>query len=340
MTDGSLKPNSSKISRFLDQLKQQSWLSSRNWWVDYLFHFTDIKNAVNVLNQGFLFSRQEAIDKNLLIDDIASSQIIRQTKRTFTDHVRFYFRPLTPTAYQNEGFRPLNQLYQDAHCPVPVYLLFNLREVLARNDSKFSNGSLARHQHDIFDSPDEFVRLPFEDIYHNSAWGHEDPSRQGEIKNRRHAEVIVPKAISLNYLEFIVCRSQAEYATLYNLLSTSVWQHWKPKIAVSKRRQLFNNAWLYAKECTLESKGTKVQFNSPNQQRFFGPFNVRVDITDKTTSHTYYYEHRYTDVVAEMPNLQLSLDLSDINSVNYTARVTVDGKLAYLGTYTGDDIPF
>lgn len=86
MTDDGLKPGSSKIGRFLDQLKQQSWLGSRNWWVDYLFHFTDIKNAVNVLNHGFLFSRQEAINKNLLIDDIASSRIIRQTKSTFTAH--------------------------------------------------------------------------------------------------------------------------------------------------------------------------------------------------------------------------------------------------------------
>lgn len=340
MTDDRLKPDSSKIDHFLDQLKQQSWLGSRNWWVDYLFHFTDIKNAVNVLNRGFLYSRKEAIDKNLLIDDIASSRIIKQTKLTFTDHVRFYFRPLTPTAYQNEGFRPLNQLYQDAHCPVPVYLLFNLRKVLGRDDSKFSNGSLARHQHDIFDSPDAFVHLPFEDIYHNSAWGHEEQSRQQEIKNRRHAEVIIPKRISLRYLEYIVCRSQAEYETLYNLLSTSVWRQWRPKVAVSKRRQLFNNAWLYAKESTLQSKVAKIHFNSPNQRQFFGPFKIRVDITDNTTGDAYYFEHRYVDVIAEMPNLQLSLNLSNINSVNYTTRVTIDGKLAYLGTYKGDDIPF
>lgn len=340
MTGGRQKPSYSKINRFLDNLKQQQWLGSRKWWVDYLFHFTDIKNAVNVLNHGFLFSRQEAIDKNLLIEDCASSQIIQQTKSTFTDHVRFYFRPLTPTAYRTEGFRPNKQQYKDAHCPVPVYLLFNLRKILARSDSKFSNGSLARNQHEIFASADEFIQLPFEDIYHNSPWGHEEHYRQEELKNRRHAEVIIPRGISLNYLEYIVCRSQAEYETLYNLLSTPVWQRWKPKVAVSKRRDLFKNAWLYAKESTLASNSAKIQFNSPNQQKFYGPFSIRVDFTDNTTSKTYYFAQKYIDVVAELPNLQLSLDLTDMNSFNYSARVTIDGKLAYVGKYTGDDIPF
>ncbi len=336
MTDDKLKPESSKINRFLDQLKQQGWLRNRNWWVDYLFHFTDIKNAVNVLNQGFLYSRQAAIDKNLLKEDSASSQIIQQTVSDFTDHVRFYFKPLTPTAYHTEGFKPLNKLYHDAHCPVPIYFLFNFRKVLARVDSKFSSGSLASHHHEVFDSPDEFIHLPFRDIYHNSPLKY----RKQEIINHRHTEVIVPKSISLNYLEYIVCRSQAEYETLYNLLSTSVWQHWKPKVAVSKRRQLFNNEWFYAKECTLESRSASIQFNSPNQERFFGPFKIRVDFTDNTTGETYFFERNYTDVFAEIPNLQLSLDLSDMNSFNYTARVKIDGKLAYVGKYTGDNIPF
>ncbi len=338
MTDDRLMPDSSTIGHHLDNLKQQSWLGNRSWWTDYLFHFTDINNAVNVLHHGFLYSRQEAINRGLLKVDSASSQIIEQTDTMFIDHVRFYFRPLTPTAYHAEGFKPFDKLYQDAHCPVPIYLLFNLRRVLARVDSKFSSGSLASHHHEVFDSPDEFIHLPFRDIYHNSPLKY----RKQEIINRRHAEVIVPKSISLNYLEYIVCRSQAEYETLYNLLSTSVWQQWKPKIVVSKQRQLFNNEWLHIKECTLNSKSALFRINSPNDSKYYGPFKIRVDFADIMKGESYYFESIYTDVFAEIPNLQLSLDLSGMNSDNYTVRVSIDDKLAYVGKYKGkgDDIPF
>ena len=50
MTD-TLKPDADKIVAHIEELKKQRWLAkSQSWWPDHLFHFTDLLNAVNILN--------------------------------------------------------------------------------------------------------------------------------------------------------------------------------------------------------------------------------------------------------------------------------------------------
>ena len=340
MTVGHIKADSAGFKAFLNSLKREPWIGTREWWPNYLFHFTDIKNAVNVLNVGILYSRHEAKQQNLIIEDSASAQIIDHTDFAITDFVRFYLRPLTPTAYMNEGFRPLDRLFQDAHCPVPVYFLFNLLSVVTLKDTKFSTGNLARADHQIIDSAEAFANLPFRDIYHNSGWGHENRTRQDEIKNRRHAEVFHPSRISLTYLDYIVCRSPAEYETLQNLLSPAVWNQWKRKVAVSKHRKLFNNEWLFVKEVNLGLHTIAVGLNFPARSEYSGPFSLRVDIIDNITGRSGFYENRFKNIVTELVDTTLELDVSSLHSTNYTTRITIDGILAFLGKYAGDEIPF
>ena len=330
------KPDSQKFLAFLDKLKQEPWLGNRKWWVDFLFHFTDIKNAVSILNSGFLFSRDEVERQRIDFVDSANSQIIDQTDATLTDKVRFYFRPRTPTLYRMEGFKPPKGL--DAHCPVPVYFLFDMREIISLNDTSFSAGSLARREHNLFTTADEFTQLPFEDIYHDTGFTPEDKDR---IVNARHAEVIYPKRISLNYLNYICCRSQAEYETLYNLLSPVVWNRWESKVRTRNPHLLFNQEWLYIKDVTLEKESIHINFKRPNNTDFYGPFKIRVDIEDQWTNNSYYFEQEYTNIVAELENTRLNLDLSDIINISeYVVKVFIDDNLAYRGRYTSDDIPF
>lgn len=340
MTNGLLKADSAKFDGFLNTLKREPWIGTREWWPNFLFHFTDIKNAVSVLNAGFLYSRREAEQQNLIVEDSASTQIISHTESALTDFVRFYFRPLTPTAYKNEGFRPLHKRFHDAHCPVPVYFLFNLLSVITLKEASFSTGSLARADHSILESAEAFANLPFRDIYHSGGWGHESHDRQDEIKNRRHAEVIYPTRISLSYLDFIVCRSQAEYETLQNLLSPSVWNHWKQKVAVSKHRKLFNNEWLFVKEVNSSLHSIDVGFNFPAHSRYNGPFSLKVDIIDNINGNSGYYEKRYDNIVSELVEPRLELDISSLDSTNFTTRIAIDGILAFLGKYAGDEIPY
>jgi len=55
-----MKPDFDKIIDFLDNLAKESWLgSARSRWVKYVFHYTDIRNAVEILKGEKLLCRTE-----------------------------------------------------------------------------------------------------------------------------------------------------------------------------------------------------------------------------------------------------------------------------------------
>ena len=321
-----------KIQNFLDDLKQEPWLGEqREWWPDYLFHFTAIENAVSILNSGFLFSRDEVERRRIDFTDSASSKIISQTDATLTDYVRLYFRPRTPTTYHMEGFKPLGQLFQGAHCPVPVYFLFDMREIITLRDTRFSNGNLASRMISIFASADEFIRLPFEAIY-------EEEKRH--ITTPKQAEVIHPKKIPLDYLKHIVCRSQAEYETLRNLLSSDDWKRWESKVCVRNphsSRTIFHKLWLHIGHVSLAQKSIEINFISPSVPNYYGPFKISCYIQDILTGESHWLKREYADIVAELDDAKF-WDFSDKNISNYIIKVFINDNLAY--TRRSDDIPF
>lgn len=139
------KPDSRRIKTCLSNLKKADWLgTARRWWPDFLFHVTDIQNAVSVLRMAALLSRHEAENLDVMTTDNASPGVIARTDEKWRDYVRLYFRPRTPTQYRNEGIRPTNRIELNAHCPVPIFFLFDSFSILSRDDSRFSYGNLAR----------------------------------------------------------------------------------------------------------------------------------------------------------------------------------------------------
>ena len=275
------KPNFQKILAFLDELKQEPWLGEqRRRWPDFCFHFTDIRNAVSILKHNSLLSRAEARRQGINFASSASSKIISWTAPAIKDSVRFYFRPETPTTYRMEGFKPPNKRYEDAHCPVPIYFLFDMREIISLNATRFSAGSLARGEYRLFTTADEFIQLPFRDIYHNTPYSPEDKDR---YVNTNQAEVIYPRIISLEHLKYIYCRSSAERETLQNLLPLDIWKRWETKVIVNKKGKLFSKKWLYIEDVTLTNRSIAVDFHLPKEREYYGPFKIRVDLTDPRT---------------------------------------------------------
>jgi hypothetical protein len=211
------KQDAKEIRAHINTLKQSKWLgSARNWWPNYLFHFTDIQNVVGILARGELLSRAEAKASGQLVTNGASPEVIDQTEDRWKDYVRLYFRPRTPTQFRNEGFRPVGQRGElGAHCSVPIYLFFDSASVLCRQDTLFSEGNLAAEGVQTYRDAASFKQIPFELVYHDTAFGSQD---RGTIVFHRNAEVVVPKRLDLSSLQFIWCRSQAEYDTLIYLL--------------------------------------------------------------------------------------------------------------------------
>lgn len=49
------------------------------WWSQYIYHFSDVNNVANILNTGFLYSRNRANSHSLMKNDNASQTVIDGT---------------------------------------------------------------------------------------------------------------------------------------------------------------------------------------------------------------------------------------------------------------------
>ncbi|NOK63725.1 MAG: DUF4433 domain-containing protein [Chloroflexi bacterium AL-W] len=110
-----------RIERHIEEWSVR--LGNRKWWPKYIYHFTDVNNAVQIITTGYLYSHAECEKQGIMVVDNASPEIINQTRLDYLNYVRLYFRPRTPTQYRNEGIRPFSKRELDAHCPIPNFLL-------------------------------------------------------------------------------------------------------------------------------------------------------------------------------------------------------------------------
>ena len=189
----------------------------RAWWPQFVYHYTDVNNAISILKTGVLYSRAHAQDLDLMVNDNAHPGIIAQTDPEHRDLVRLYFRPRTPAQYANEGIKSPEQR-GSGHCPVPVFFVFDLVEVIGRDDARFSSGSLASHRHMHSDERDYFVNtIPWRDVYGDGV-----PSTDA-VKKARAAEVVIPGSLPIgSELKGIFCRSPGERMTLIDGLSDDI----------------------------------------------------------------------------------------------------------------------
>ncbi len=222
-----------------------------------------------------MYSRNLAVEKKLLKFDIAGQDVIDSTPDWVKDFARFYFRPQTPTQWNNEGIRPKNQLSLKAQCPVPVYLLFDAIEVLSLEQTQFSKGNLAKCPPETFNDIHELKTFPFDLIYHVGGFPLSD---RDKITYCRNAEVIVPTKLSVKYLRIIYCRSEAEKDTLMNLINNDIWNKWRDFIKVDIKGHLFRKRWTFIDKTQLANSYIILSFSPDSQTP--GPFNVRFKLHD------------------------------------------------------------
>lgn len=144
----------SKVAQFIDRLKS---VTSH----PYIYHFTHLFNAIEVIKTRKILSRDRAEELGLLKFDSAGSVVTRSNLAH--PYARFYFRPCTPTQYYNEALGADSQLGEMGYgrpiydeftgekhfprvwkskypkalglglpkCPIPVFFRFDLEEVLS-----------------------------------------------------------------------------------------------------------------------------------------------------------------------------------------------------------------
>lgn len=322
------KPDAVRIEARLDGLRQANWIGpARQWWPKYVFRFDDIQNAVRILQGGKILCRAkrgEALET-------ASQKVLDHTEETWKNHVRLYFRPRTPTQHQVEGFRPKGQLGSlKAHMPVPVFFLFDAKDVLTRASTKFSNGNLAAHPI-VEESADFFEAIPFEKVYHDS-WMPE--GEKANIKFHRHAEVIVPNELELDALQLIWLRTEAEYKTLLHLLAPAVVKKFGPKMRRGKKPNIHFYKWSFVESASLEQNKISLVFNASTLTP--GPFAAHLEVRNRATGAGYKWEH---------PQFQakdtLTVGIPQIKkAAAFDVLFTLDGAVAYADRFTPKTISF
>lgn len=321
-----MKTDADEIKSFLDNLAKESWLGSvRSVWVKYIFHHTDVRNAVEILKSGRFLCRRLLDETGGMIVDNASRPIISGTDSSVKDYVRLYFRPRNPTQYRNEGVRPTAKRQIESHCPVPVFFLFDSKEILIRDDCRFSEGNLAATGIPrLRSTAGELAAFDFKKIYHDS------PHNDRTINFHKNAEVVVLNELDLSALKFIVCRSPAEKETLLNLLTTDIFNRWSSKVIIDTKVNFFFRKWTFLQTAELTSKYAVFTFSPDTIES--GPFHLKISRRSN--------EEKSFEIENFYANGRLPVGYVEEHPV-CEIKVELDGDLVFSGRFDGyDDIPF
>ncbi len=182
-------------------------------WKGYIYHFTHVENAKNIIASKKLLARNYT-----KFVDSAGKGYIQTTENIVKDYVRFYFRPLTPTQYYNEGLGRLTKNQDLPQCPVPVFFKFNLKEVLKKYMRKcyISNGNLRHYPAVQFGNDSEILKkFNFENLY--AEFGN---CEINEFLVASQQEFIIQREFDFSDIKdySIICRNESDKETLMALL--------------------------------------------------------------------------------------------------------------------------
>ena len=303
--------------------RQKKFLANEiSWWTDYLYHFTDVHNVVSILYNGWIYSRSQAIANHTMVNDNASRAVIEATRNENKGYARLYFRPLTPTQFHNEGYKPVEVRKTDinANCPIPVFLCLGVNETLQLPGTKFAERGISGLHNDIKEGLEEFQKLEFSKIYHDGWFLPEDR----EIIEYRQSEVIREGGFPIwLLLKWIICRTQAERETLLFLLrqcSIRLYNTYKDRILYEPRLRCFYNNGIFVKSVNIVNNDLLVSFND-SEQRYKNNNLGQVQVMIKIEA-----AYKAADgAILEVENGYAGFDYYTIRSCNM--------KLGYSGHY-------
>lgn len=255
------------VRQFQEELLAKFPSGFQSWWPKFIFHYSDVNNIASILNTGVLYSRAEAISKGLMTNDNANDAVISGTNEELKKYVRFYFGAKTPTQFRNEGVKPLVSITNNAHCPVPVFLLFDFVKLLSLEEIRFSNGNIAAANPEIYDEITDLKKLEFHYIYNRESLPSDAYSRH--IIYCRHAEILVRDELRIEeFLKYICVRSEAERETLLCLMDENARQLYGERIKVFTKDGIFYKDRLYVNKVSLNGQFLSVELANAKNSLF------------------------------------------------------------------------
>jgi hypothetical protein len=310
------------IKNFQQSLKEQFKVGYQHWWSDFIFHYSNINNICSILNNGILYSRKKANELNLMLNDNANDNVISNTREDYTNYARFYFGAKTPTQYSNEGIKPKAQITNNAHCPVPVFLLFDFVKILSIEGVLFSNGNVASHNAEIYNNIQNLHNLEFNYIYDRKTLPNDNYKKH--IMYCRQAEVLISDSLDniFDYLKYICVRSQAEKDTLLYGLNEEIKNIVENKIVIYNHDGLFYRRYLYLNQVKmLKDNEITFEFHQTNQN----DYKVQIIVIDNFNNQEIFNKIG----VIKIPK-QLSVNLPSKNYLQgLYVKVFIDDNIIY-----------
>lgn len=205
--------NKNATLNFIDKIEQQ-----RSKWKGSIYHFSHIDNAVEIIKNRKIQSRNRA-----KIQGDAAGNVVHR-RGDAHDYARFYFRPQTPTQFYNEflGKNQTDKFFEKARnlgfpkCPIPIFFRFSLKEVLFKNEKKccVSNGNMQKNATQFKPVDQMLDKFNFQYLYSDI----EDDLEN--YMNYSQQEFLVKDELSFQDLfDFeIVCSSESDRTLLINLI--------------------------------------------------------------------------------------------------------------------------
>jgi hypothetical protein len=213
-----------------------------------------------------------------------------------------------------------------AHCPVPVFLLFDARELFVQQGVQFTDGNMARSgQYEIGDSGAFLRSIPFDRVYHDGSTYDVDSATKSDIIFRRNAEVVAETELELETLRAIMCRTGSERDTLIELLGDDA-ALWIDKIRICPATiPMFYRNGMYVESATLVGNEAIFGF-SPSRGR---KYSLNVTITDTATDRVVGTFSDAQKAITASWRLRLPSKLDSVRIV-----VKIEGSTAFAGILT------
>ncbi|CAF1605563.1 unnamed protein product [Didymodactylos carnosus] len=183
----------------------------------YVYHYTHLENAVSILNEGKLKSRNSAEGQ---FKNSAALNVIKSTDPSVKNYARFYFRPITPTQFCNENLGKngsIERFGNDLMCPVPIFFKISLKDLANIPDLqwKISTGNMASYRSKSDNTLDIVKLFDFNGVY-------ESPSDEYRYQHSSQQEYLIESELNL-YLVYndlsIICQNDLAMNSVKQLLN-------------------------------------------------------------------------------------------------------------------------
>lgn len=295
------------------------YYAHRRHWPSHLFHHAPLENAVAILRDGCLRSRNDA--DNLRTRDVAAPGVIDARDHAH-DSVRLYFRPKTPTQWHIEGIRKPGECHygDDAHAPVLVMFLLDARSVLTLPDIRFSNKNMQIADTVAGDDEAYFDQIPFAKVFSEGSTGGDR-----SFTDARCAEVLAPSPLNLgDTLRGICLRSEPEKETLLHMLGEQR-ADWEPYCHVSDALKVFQKEYTFVDVLRLTSEGVIFRLNA---RKDGARIKVKIDVWDGRERHVVDFYNESHEPVPEDPHNNW-IWRHPLPHDMYRVEVRLEGQLAY-----------